>query len=92
MIQTIHTRSAQQATAAQRERTAIIATVHSLIMMDHQANIDECMAAINEGTNSIIQNTTQARARNSNARQDANDNDDGDNTQQQPIQMQSNTQ
>ena len=93
MIQTIHTRSAQQATAAQRERTAIIATVHSLIMMDHQANIDECMAAINEGTNSIIQNTTQARARNSNARQDANNNDDDvDNTQQQQIQMQSNTQ
>ena len=52
-------------------------------MMDHhQVKIDECMAAINEGTNSIIQNTTQARARNSNARQDANDNDDdgGDNT------------
>ena len=55
--------------------------------------MDECMAAINdEGTNSIIENTTQARALNSNARQDANDNDDSDNTQQQPIQMQSNTQ
>ena len=93
MIQTIHTRSAQQATAAQRERTAIIATVHSLIMMDHQANIDECMAAISEGTNSIIQNTAQARARNSNARQDANDNDDdGDDTQQQQVQMQPNIQ
>ena len=51
------------------------------------------MTAINdEGTNSIIQNTTQACARNSNAQQNANDNDDGDNTQQQPIQMQSNTQ
>ena len=86
MIQTIHTRSAQQATAAQREWTAII-------MMDHQANIDECMAAINEGTKSIIQNTTQARARNSNARQDANDNDDdGDDTQQQQVQMQPNIQ
>ena len=60
-------------------------------MMDHHAKIDECMAAIHEGTNSIIQNTMQARAGNSNARQDANDNDDGDNTQQEPIQMQSNT-
>ena len=41
--------------------------------------MDECMAAINdEGTNSIIENTTQARARNSNAWQDANDNDDDD--------------
>ena len=51
-------------------------------MMDHQVKIDECMAAINnEGTNSIIQNTTQARAHNSNAQQDANDNDNdgGDN-------------
>jgi len=51
-------------------------------MMDHhQVKIEKSMA-INEGTNSIIQNTTQARARNSNARQDANDNDDdgGDNT------------
>ena len=94
MIQAIHTLSAQeQATSAHREQTAIITTVHSLIMMDHQVKIDECMAAINEGTNSIIQNTTQARARNSNARQDANDNDDDvDNTQQQQIQMQSNTQ
>jgi len=61
-------------------------------MMDHQAQIDECMAAIHDGTNLIIQNTTQARARNSNVQQDAKDNDDGDNTQQQPIQMQSNTQ
>ena len=53
-------------------------------MMDHQVKIDKCtMAAINdEGTNSIIQNTTQAGARNSNASQDANENDgDGvDNT------------
>ena len=55
-------------------------------MINHQAKMDECMAAINdEGTNSIIQNTTQARARNSNAQRDANDNDDGDNTQQQTI-------
>ena len=94
MIQIVYTLSAQQeqATSAHREQTAIITTVHSLIMMGQQAKIDDCKAAINEGTNSIIQNTTQARARNSNARQDANDNDDGDNTQQQPIQMQSNTQ
>ena len=51
-------------------------------MINHQVKIDECMAAINEGTNSIIQDTTQARAHNSNARQDTNDIDDdgGDNT------------
>jgi len=93
MIQAIHTLSAQeQATSAHREQTAIITTVHSLIKMGHQAKIDYCKAAIHEGANSIIQNTTQARAHNSNARQDANDNDDGDNMQKQPIQMQSNTQ
>ena len=72
--------SAQQATSTQREHTAIITTVHSLIMINHQVKIDKCMAAINDqGTKSIIQNTTQARAHNSNAWQDANDNDDNDN-------------
>ena len=58
--------------------------------------MDKCMTAINdEGTNSIIQNTTQACARNSNVWQDANDNDDNDDNmyqQQIQIQMQSNTQ
>ena len=54
-------------------------------MMDQHMKMYECIK-------SILEDTEQARARNSNARQDANDNDDGDNTQQQPIQMQSNTQ
>ena len=89
IIKTIHTLSAQQATAAQREWTAIIALPNN---DDSSGENRQCMAAIHEGTNSIIQNTTQAHARNSNAQQDANDNDNGDNTQQQPIQMQSNTQ
>ena len=94
MIQIIqHPLSAQQEeeTSARREQTAIITTVHSLIMMGHQRKIDDCTAAINEHTNSIIQNTTQAGARNSNnARQDANDDVADDNTQKQPNRMQSN--
>ena len=55
MIQAIHTLSAQeQATSAHREQTAIITTAHLLIMMGHQAKIDNCKAAINEDTNFII--------------------------------------
>ena len=79
----------------QCEQTAMITTIYSL-MIDQQNKMNECMAAMNQRMDSIMQTTAtmQAGARNPNIarRQEEHanedDNDDDDTTQQQPIRMQ----